>query len=59
MASWFEAEISSATTILNVNYYLLPVCSLFIGKITSFVLYLYTTFQAVFFSMNFDKFCPL
>ncbi|MFS7993231.1 hypothetical protein Hanom_Chr12g01091621 [Helianthus anomalus] len=29
------------------------------GKITSFVLYLNTTYQAVSFLTNFDKFCPL
>ncbi|MFS7998605.1 hypothetical protein Hanom_Chr12g01155891 [Helianthus anomalus] len=28
-------------------------------KITSFVLYLYTTFQAVFFLTNFNRRCPL
>ncbi|MFS7980502.1 hypothetical protein Hanom_Chr10g00940181 [Helianthus anomalus] len=29
------------------------------GKITSFVLYLYTTFQAVSFLTNVDRRCPL
>ncbi|MFS7974166.1 hypothetical protein Hanom_Chr09g00865411 [Helianthus anomalus] len=31
----------------------------FKGKITSFVLYLYTTFQAVSFLTNVDRRCPL
>ncbi|MFS7994421.1 hypothetical protein Hanom_Chr12g01105901 [Helianthus anomalus] len=30
-----------------------------LGKITSFVLYLYTIFQAVSFLMNVDRRCPL
>ncbi|MFS7941208.1 hypothetical protein Hanom_Chr05g00473491 [Helianthus anomalus] len=32
---------------------------IFFGKITSFVLYLNTILQAVSFSTNFDRFCPL
>ncbi|MFS7973775.1 hypothetical protein Hanom_Chr09g00860621 [Helianthus anomalus] len=31
----------------------------FLGKITTFVLYLYTTFQTVSFLTNVDRRCPL
>ncbi|MFS7939240.1 hypothetical protein Hanom_Chr05g00449341 [Helianthus anomalus] len=45
--------------ILFCFIYLLIIYCIFSGKITSFILYLYTIFQAVSFLTNVDRRCPL